>query len=254
MGSGTPVVMLHSALSSKLQWYRLIQRLSKRYLTIAVDLYGSGDSPYPPSPETFCLSDEVNLVESLLEKVIPGNAQFHLVGHSYGGAVALRMAYKIPERVKSLALFEPVAFHLIPPNETLYHEVRKRGETIKKMVEEGKLTEATEHFVDYWSGSGAFSRFSKDVQTILVEGVKKLPLNQKALIEEPLTLDEYRFIRTPVLLMAGLQSPPDSRHLVELLSVHLPNCRVQMVNGGHMAPVNMSDPVNTLIESFINNL
>src|SRR3546814_1285704 len=42
-----------------------------------------------------------------------GAPAFHLVGHSYGGAVPLKIALSQPQRVLSLTLIEPVLFHLL---------------------------------------------------------------------------------------------------------------------------------------------
>ena len=50
----------------------------------------------------------------LARELRPGE-KFHLIGHSYGGMVALQLAAQAqPQRVRSLSLFEPIAFHLLP--------------------------------------------------------------------------------------------------------------------------------------------
>jgi pimeloyl-ACP methyl ester carboxylesterase len=251
MGGGTPVVMLHSALSSKLQWYRLMRRMSKDYLTIALDLYGYGQSPFPENKENFTLSDEVSLVESLLEDLTAPDEPIHLVGHSHGGAVALRFTYKSPKRIRSLTLFEPVAFHLLPDVDDALPHVCLMAELIHLKVSEGKPEEAAKHFIDHWSGPGTFDSYPKEFRDILREMIKKLPLDFHALMEEPLTLDDYRDITVPVYLMAGRQSPPESRRVAELLAQYLPDCRFDWINGGHMAPMEQADEVNAIIDSFI---
>ena len=92
MGQGVPVVLLHSAMSSKLQWYFLMRSLRKDFLTAAIDFYGSGQTPLPDKKiETFCLNDEIALMDSLLQDVIPPDVPFHVVGHSYGASVGLRL-------------------------------------------------------------------------------------------------------------------------------------------------------------------
>ena len=112
-GRGPPIVLLHSSMSSKSQWRELIESLRDRYRLIAIDLLGYGESAMPG--DSYSLRDEVRLVESVLARELQPGEQFHLIGHSYGGIVALQLAaQERPQRVRSLSLFEPIAFHLLP--------------------------------------------------------------------------------------------------------------------------------------------
>ena len=90
-GRGPPIVLLHSSMSSKSQWRELIESLRDRYRLIAIDLLGYGESAMP-SAIGYSLGDEVRLVESVLARELQPGEQFHLIGHSYGGIVALQLA------------------------------------------------------------------------------------------------------------------------------------------------------------------
>ena len=250
-GKGTPVVLLHSAMSSKLQWYKLMRSMSKDHLLVAMDFYGYGNSPFPGITENFSFSDEIALVESLLEDVIPANEPFHLVGHSYGGAVGLRLCYQAQERIRSLTLYEPVAYHLLPKTEEVLLTIRKNHEIVSSYVAQGNNAAAAEYFVDYWNRAGTFASFPKEFRDILSRGAQKLPLTFLALMEEPLSLEDYSKIKVPVCLMAGRRSPLSSRRIAELLAEHLPHCRFHWVDSDHMAPVLQPDLVNPIIETFI---
>jgi pimeloyl-ACP methyl ester carboxylesterase len=252
MGQGTPVVLLHSSMSSKLQWYQLMRSLSKDHLAIAIDFYGFGATPLPGNPETFSLSDEITLVESLLEGVIPGDEPFHIVGHSYGGAVGLRFSYKVREKIRSLTLFEPVAFHLLREvDEDVLGNVFKIQETVKNYINQDNYAAAAGYFIDYYNEPGTFSSFPKEMQDILCQSAKKLPFGFQALVNEPLSFEDYRKIDIPVCVIIGRQSPLNSRRVAELLPDYLPNCRFHSVDGGHMVPLSQPWLVNPIIESFI---
>src|SRR4030095_9545671 len=94
-------------------WRELIESLRDRYRLIAIDLLGYGESSMPG--DRYSLGDEVRLVETVLERELQPGEHFHLIGHSYGGIVALQLAAQDgPQRVRSLSLFEPIAFHLLP--------------------------------------------------------------------------------------------------------------------------------------------
>lgn len=250
-GKGTPVVLLHSAMSSKLQWYQLMRSLSNDHLVIAVDFSGYGDSPFPIKTENFSLSDEIAFVEPLLNEIIPADEPFHLVGHSYGGAVGLRFCYKDEKRILSLALFEPVAFHLLDKTDEVLAKVRHHHRIVSNYVEQKNYDAAAKYFVDLWNGPGTFDGYPKEIKEMLSQSVKKLPLGFRALVEEPLCLEDYSKLEVPVCLLAGRQSPIDSRRIAELLARNLPNCQFHWVNGAHMTPLFQPELVNPIIGDFI---
>lgn len=255
MGQGPPIVLLHSAMSSKLQWYFLMRAMSKDFLTAAVDFYGSGESPLPDKDiETFSLSDEISLIDSLLQNIIPLNEPFHIVGHSYGGSVGLRLCYRDQKRILSLTLFEPVAYHLLPETEEVLVEIKRTTNIVKNHISKGNYAAAAEFFIDYWNGTGTFATYPAEIQNMLSKSARKMPFSYHALMEEPLSLEDYRKIEVPVCLIAGKQSPPASRRVAELLVDFLPDCRMHWLDTGHMAPITHPQIVNPIIEDFIRRL
>src|SRR5688572_5073410 len=116
-GRGEPVVLLHSSGASGAQWRALAERLSGRYRVIAPDLYGYGATAPWPGRGAFSLAREAEIALAMLELA---DEPAHLVGHSYGGAVALHVARLHGGLLRSLVAIEPVAFHLLKdPSEIL---------------------------------------------------------------------------------------------------------------------------------------
>jgi pimeloyl-ACP methyl ester carboxylesterase len=109
-GSGETVLLLHSSASSSAQWRALTEILQVRWGVLAPDLYGYGKTDQRLCVGSPGLADEVALADAVLAQ---SAERIHLVGHSYGGAVALCFAAHRPERLLSLTLIEPVAFHLL---------------------------------------------------------------------------------------------------------------------------------------------
>jgi len=106
-----PIVLcVHASASSGRQWDALAARLRGRADVVAPDLHDHGDGPSAPQGEEDLLALDAGLIERVLRD-LPGAV--HLVGHSYGGAVALCAARRCPGRIRSLVVFEPAWFGLL---------------------------------------------------------------------------------------------------------------------------------------------
>jgi pimeloyl-ACP methyl ester carboxylesterase len=156
-GVGKAIVCLHASASSSGQWRPLMDRLAGRFRTLAADLYGAGHSPAWPNERPLWISDEVALLAPVFAAAGP---RFHLVGHSYGGAVALMAALADPGRIESLVLFEPVLFSLLiaeEPNQAAASEISAVRDDTVAAVDAGRLDASGARFVDYWMGPGAWA-------------------------------------------------------------------------------------------------
>ncbi|GFO69675.1 alpha/beta hydrolase [Geomonas limicola] len=247
VGSGTAVVLLHCTLSSKSQWRALCGMLEKKYRVIAVDLYGYGETGMPEQTDNYTLLNEAELVDRLLKNLLAPDEAFHLVGHSYGGAVALRFAYQFPKRVRTLTIFEPVAFHLLDAGDPGATPVQEMMTELARLLEQGEPAQAAATFLDYWSTPGSFANFPPRVQQDFARRTDKLALDFLALTRTPLTLTDYSQLAMPVTVLAGTQSPLPAQRVAQELAKSLPTCRLQFVETGHMGPVSHPDLVNPLI-------
>lgn len=250
-GRGRPVVLLHSSMGSKGQWRMLVERMRRSHRLIAIDLHGYGASPMPTPGQPFTLQHEVRLIESVLRVALLPGEKFHLVGHSYGAAVALQLARWRPQRLHSLALYEPVAYHLMPPGQTGRVELEGVRDELQRCVDRGEALLGAQRFIDYWSGAGAFVQLPRGVQVNLAGLVRKTLLDFAALSHEPSDAEAYRCIGVPVCLFSGTTGPRPPRDVIDVLAGALPQARRHRVDAGHMAPVTHSWLVNPVFECFI---
>jgi pimeloyl-ACP methyl ester carboxylesterase len=100
------VVTLHASASSARQWQPLAAALAPRFRVHAIDLHGHGERSPWRGARALSLADEAALVAPVLSR----EGDVHLVGHSYGGAVALKVASMYPQHVRSVTVYEPVMF------------------------------------------------------------------------------------------------------------------------------------------------
>lgn len=250
-GRGRPVVLLHSSMGSKGQWRALVERMRRSHRLIAIDLHGYGASPMPDARQPFTLQHEVRLIESVLNVALLPGESFHLVGHSYGAAVALQLARWKPYRLLSLALFEPVSVHLLPPTHRGRMELEAVRDDLQRCADGGEALLGAQRFIDYWTGAGAFAGLPRSVQMSLATLVPKTLLDFAAVSREKLEIDAYRCISAPVCLFSGTTGPRPPRDVLDALADALPQARRHRVDAGHMAPVTHSWLVNPVLECFI---
>lgn len=239
------VYCLHSSQSHGGQFRSLLKSLPEGCEGIAPDLigYGKGE-PLTVSDTDFWLQTELDALEK--QNKLPPEGSV-IVGHSYGGAIALRwarlMAEKHPEQVKALILYEPVAFHILKPEEPGRAEI----EAVAAKMKQHSEAQACEAFVDYWNKPGYFSRLPEKAQRFMISQQRKVTADFHALLEEPVAAEDYANIQCPVLLMHGQKSPMSSRSVVARLAEVLPACETAVVDSGHMGPLTHPNLVNPVI-------
>jgi pimeloyl-ACP methyl ester carboxylesterase len=101
-GDGDPVLLIHGITSSSLSWVRVGPALGKRYRVIALDNKGHGESARPE--RGYLVQDQANEADALLEHL--GIDRAPVIGHSWGGAIALLLA-TTSSRVSRLLLEDP---------------------------------------------------------------------------------------------------------------------------------------------------
>lgn len=250
-GHGAPVVLLHSSMASRSQWRLLSQELARDFRVVAIDLHGYGESPLPRTDGLFSLDREVELVHRALRQAGLAGESYHLVGHSYGGAVALKAALDAPQRVRSLALYEPTAFHVLPQEHPALLEIANVAAACHSGARAGDGREAAAAFVDYWNQPGSFAALEEGQQARLAGKLAKVVMDFEALIGAPLSLEDYADLLVPTCLIAGSRSPASSRAVAELLARTLPCVDFYRIGAGHMAPITQPELVNPLIARFL---
>jgi len=180
----------------------------------------------------------------------------HLVGHSYGGTVALHVARRYSHAVRSLTLIEPVAFHLLRDDDSFnavaFDEIFAVAERLRRAFSDGDSQGGMARFVDYWSGPGAWARIPLAKRPALGACLEKVLLEFQATFEEPTRLQDFWALFMPTLLLQGTASPLPARHIATQLSRVLPDVRLEVVQGaGHMLPLTHAERVNPLIVAHL---
>jgi pimeloyl-ACP methyl ester carboxylesterase len=251
VGAGEGVVCLHSSAASSAQWRALMDQLGGHFHVLAADLYGSGRSPAWPH-RVLSLDDEVALLEPVFASA---GDRFHLIGHSYGGAVALKAALVHPERIESLVLIEPVLFALLfaeDPEQPAAREIATLRDATVAALAQGDPARAAETFVDYWGRRGVWAGIPDGRRAAIANSMAKLTAEWHALFSEPTPLAAFATLTVDTTLIVGAESPASSKSVARLLARTLPRVTsVELTGLGHMAPVTHPDAVNAVIATHL---
>jgi pimeloyl-ACP methyl ester carboxylesterase len=203
-GAGEPVVFIHGAVFTDSFLSLVIDpAVRDHYRTIRYRRRGYGGSSPVDAP--FSVSDHASDCRALLGALDVEKA--HVVGHSYGGVVALQLAVGAPEVVATLGLFEP-ALLAVPSAPQFFEEV---GPIVER-YRSGDRVGAVHAFVAAVGGPN----WREHVERTVPGGVEQGENDAATLFESDLpTLEAWEFgadetakINQPVLFMLGSDSVP----------------------------------------------
>ena len=100
VGAGPPLVLVHGAVSDSRVWQPQLDALAGEFTVVAWDAPGCGQSGDPP--DSFRLPEYADVLAGLIAAL--GLERAHVLGHSFGGALALELARRHPAAVATLIL------------------------------------------------------------------------------------------------------------------------------------------------------
>lgn len=250
-GTGEPVVLVHCSSATHREWRPTIHALGSGYRAIAPDLVGYGNTDPWPDGVPFDPNADVSLVRALVHAV---GGPVHLVGHSYGGAVALEVARHAGDTIRTLTLIEPVAFHVLKEagRHAEWDEVREIAEPVRARVDRGDLSGAAGIYMSYWIGRVRWWLMAKRQKDTIIRSVPKVAHEFGMIGGNTVALDAYRAVTAPVRLIVGGRTRASASAVVDVLSRSLPHAHQRVVQGaGHMSPFTHADAVSALIVEHI---
>ncbi|HEX6457570.1 MAG TPA: alpha/beta hydrolase [Thermoleophilaceae bacterium] len=242
-GSGPALVLLHAGVCDRRMWADHLKPLAAAgYRVVALDLPGFGDAEVVPGEQAPWL-DVLRALDHL------GIGRAALVGNSFGGAVAQRVALVAPERVSALALISAPAPDLEPSE-----ELESIWATEEEALENEDLDAAARAVADGWTLPDAPQALRDQVAAMqrrayeLQEGadVSEAP---DPLEENPQRLSE---IDAPTLIAAGDRDKGDFIAGAESMAEAMPNARHELIAGaGHLAPLETPEQFRELLLDFL---
>lgn len=173
----------------------------------------------------------------VLAEVDQTQGPLDIVGHSYGGVLAMRVALARPERARRIWVHEPVLWGCYRTLATA-REAQDFDALVAPFIpwERSGSRQWVMEFVDFWSGPGTFQRLPEPAQQDLVAQSHKLFAQVVGLLADD-TGPELWQAMPPFTVSVGREAPLPQRRSMSLLASALPQVRLVELPGGHMGPV-----------------
>ncbi|AUJ63532.1 hypothetical protein B9057_04055 [Aestuarium zhoushanense] len=183
-GSGEKVILVHSSVAGAKQWRSLMETLSNDFHVIAINLFGYGDTRVWEDDGKQRLKDQARLIEPFLPT---GDDKISIVGHSFGGSVAMKAAAMFKTKVRRLALIEPNTFYLLKKygRSEAYQEAVTLRDAIKSNGKAGRWEVAAEVFANYWTGAGSWDAMHHDRKSKFAQALMPNFHEWDAVMNEP---------------------------------------------------------------------
>ena len=267
-GTGPQVVLVHGSASDIRTWRPQLQALADHHRTIAYSRrYAPPNDPIPPGVDDQ-MQPHVDDLATFLQSVDATPA--HIVGHSWGGFIALLFAIQHPRAVRSLVVMEPPVLSLFvssPPRPTeLLRVFLRRPATAAAIVRFGAtaFAPAIKAFDrgDDAAGLRAFGRgvlgrrqFAEMPPERRQQAHDNMATVRAQLLGAgfpPLTDAMVRGVKMPMLLITGADSPPLLHRLTAHLQALLPQAeRTVIPAASHVMNEDNPTAVNAALLDFL---
>jgi len=250
-GEGTPLVMLPGG-TVDISALSLVSRgMENLYKVIRMDnLNVQYACKGQTLPKDYSVQMEAESVKATLES-LKGTGPIILMGHSYGGLIALEYALKNPENITALILIEPPVFGIAEARFESPAGMKNMIAITKELTPDAVITE------------DLVARFRcelLDCETTPVHGLPQWPiwLNQRDRLRGLSAVEEYRLdlrkvhrFKPPVLILTGTESVPFHKRINALLTVEFTNSTAESIESDHAIPSKAPSELVKCLRNFL---
>jgi lipase len=248
-GKGAPVVFLHSGTGSAAEWKQVFSLWPEGYRLLAIEAYGDDLGPGAPGRRT--IDDYADQVYAATEYL---GWSVALVGFSWGGATALRVAAVAPELVDSLTVIEPEAYALLRTEDAgAYAQICGLRDRWRAHVRAGRWHDAFEEFIDFYNGRGSFAAWpSQRQEAFLAVQRARGDLWDVLFDDRRLNPEALAGLTVPVHVVEGSRTSAVDHAICDIVRRHVPHMQDTLIDGaGHMMPLTHPEPLTRALVTAV---
>jgi pimeloyl-ACP methyl ester carboxylesterase len=226
-GSGPALLLVPGSCSTGAAWRPVIAAWQNRFRCVTTSLPGYGKSAERRSAADPSIARNAEAVEAVAAKA---GGRVHLIGHSFGGLVALAVALRNKVALASLTMLEAPAVEVLREEEAHYRAFRRMTDFYFADFALGN-PEAIETMVDFYGGSGTFSAWPPKVRAYAMATTPVNILDWASAYGFPLPAARLAAIDIPVLVVRGGESPKAMQCVAALLHERIAGSALATLDG-----------------------
>ena len=226
-GTGPAIVLVPGSCSTGAAWRPVIAAWENRFRCVTTSLPGYGGTAERRTALDPSIARNAETVESVIRKA---GGRVHLVGHSFGGLVALAVALRNRVALASLVMVEAPAVEVLRDEDRHYREFRRMTEAYFADFEGGNR-EAIAAMMDFYGGPGSYASWPPRVRAYAAETTPVNILDWASAYGFSLPAAMLAAIEIPVLVVRGGDSPAAMQRLSALLHERIGGSALATVGG-----------------------
>jgi len=238
-GHGPPILLIHGFGASSFTWSKIVSSLAANHRVITVDLKGFGRSKKPRDGR-YTLREQAAAVMNVIETL--DLSEMILIGHSMGGGVALLLSMALeqeaPRRLRRLVLIDSIAYPQRLPHFVILLRLPLVGSLIMGLLPAAWLVRYVLSFAYFDRGKIEPAFVEEYAAPLRCRGGRAaLIAAARAIIPPDINqlIEQYRTIRSPVLLLAGRQDRFVPLAIARRLAAAIPNADLKVLDQcGHV--------------------
>jgi len=249
-GKGPTVVLVPGSCSTGAAWRPIIAHWKDRFRCVTTSLLGYGATAERRTAATADIAQEVEGVEAVIRRA---GHPVHLVGHSFGGLVALAVALRRPHLLRSLTILEAPAPEILRQcgEDDHYQSFRQMSSAYVRAFQAGQ-SDAIAAMIDFYGGRGTFAAWPQRVRDYAIATTAANLMDWSCAYGFDLTPALLARVSAPALVAYGELSHPAPQRANELLGRRIPGGRVTVIPGAaHFMIATHASEVAELVAAHI---
>jgi pimeloyl-ACP methyl ester carboxylesterase len=232
-GAGPTVVLLPGSCATGAAWRPIMEAWGCRFRCVTTSLPGYGGTAERRTASDTSIAHETDAVEAVIRQAAEGSGgPVHLVGHSFGGLVAVAVALRKEVPLAGLAVLEAPAMQLLKDRgeDEHYRTFRSMSDAYAAAFRGGDR-EAVAAMIDFYGGAGTFASWPQRVRAYAVETTAANLLDWQSAYGFPLTADALATVDVATLVLWGSISPVAVQRANALLGQCIPGAATAAIDG-----------------------